>query len=133
MIRERCPDEIALLESPVVGEHRKRAAIWKIKTGLYAEFALPPYEGMVIHYEQLVRETDVVIKELVCGVELDPGRLMPHDRVMQGVGPGLTHRNRRIDDRSIGRWRTCFSDKAEREVWEIGGPLMRELGYERTR
>ena len=132
-IADRFAVELTLLEDPRLAPYRKRALIWRIKTSLYSEFLKPPLDGLMVRYEDLVRDPEKWITVALAHLGLSvPAPGLRHETVLGGTAVGHTRRDRAIDDTSVGNWTRDLSTQQEAEVWLTAGPLMTKLGYQRS-
>ena len=122
--------QIEVCRRPGSSAHVARAVIWMIKSSLHPEFVAPPLAASLVRYEDLVGEPAKWIARLLEHVGLANGdRPREHTSVLRGIGPGLTARERSVDQTSVGRWRRQLTAAEEEDVWQLAGPLMEELGY----
>jgi len=56
-------------------------------------------------------------------------RLLAHESVYQGLGPGRIDRRRGVDRESIDRWKASMDGEQERQILAVAGATMEALGY----
>ena len=97
--------EITMLCDKNINDHVKAAIIWKIKTGMYADYLESAAETYVFKYENLVKNPLEVAPLIFahCGLEFEPGAL-DFNKVMTGDGPGNTSRSSNITIQSLSKW-----------------------------
>ena len=87
-----------------------------------------------VHYEQLVREPQRMLRE-ICELlkeTYDPA-MLEHSQLAQQVGPGPdghTEVMQSISTASVERWRTEMTLFEQKMAHQIAGSLLNELGYE---
>ena len=126
--------DLAVIQSPDTADHIRKAMIWQIKTGLYAEFTRPPLNAFLVRYEDLVSDPDPWIARMLAHVDLSAhaDATLRHEEVFQGLAPGFTVRTREIDKTSLHRWKRQLSPAQEQDIWQVAGDLMKQLAYPRN-
>ena len=131
LVQSRFGPDLERLGDPRVPEVVRRAIVWRIKTSLYADFVAPPLNAHLLHYRDLVCDPKRTLARVLRHVGLPEDEQAGHPRAMKGIGPGLTLRERPVDQASLDRWRRALGPEEEALVWAEAEPLMRELGYPR--
>jgi hypothetical protein len=107
----------------------RRAALWKIKSGLAPEFREAGLPVFQFRYEDLVQRKEIVGEMLShCGLEFAEETLNP-ELAYVGKGPGKTDRTRPIDGDSLQSWKQYLDDAKEADVLRISNPLAESFGY----
>ena len=126
----RFAKEIKLLSDPNEPIHRRRALVWKIKTGLYTEFQSVGLDPFIFKYEDLVENKDQLCRDLTTHIGLPfDNKMTRHEIFYRGLAPGLTLRSRAVDKSSTLKWKNRLGPKQEREVLEVADPLAKIHGY----
>lgn len=129
--KARFSQDLDRLEKEDLPAHIKRAIIWRIKNSYADFFRAPPLHGMVVRYEDLASDPETHFTRILSHAGLTPGTQMNHEDVMRGMAPGLTMRNRPIDEMSIQRWTRVLTKGEEEDIWNETGEMMQAMGYER--
>lgn len=129
----RFSKDLQIIQNDNTADHTRKALIWTIKSGLYAEYTRAPLDAFLVRYEDLVSAPTQWIPRLLDHVGLagHADTALHHEDVFQGLGPGFTVRTREIDKTSLNRWKRQLTPEAEQDVWTVAGGLMQELGYQR--
>ncbi len=108
----------------------RAAKVWKIKTGLVESFTAKGLPVLPLKYEDLVRNPDDMIPEILRFCDLPESQCAHHpESVYQGTGPGGTKRTRRIDTTAVERWSHELNADQTRDVMLAAAPLAEALGY----
>lgn len=123
-------DELNMLNSQFVPQYIKAAIIWRIKTGLYQQFAKKGLNPFVIKYENIVNHYPRHCISLMEHCSLPNGNgLLAHHQIMKGIGPGNTLRNRAVDCQSLQKWEKQLKTNEVDKILSITENLMLDLGY----
>lgn len=110
---------------------RRRAVLWRVKSGCAPEFEAA---GLPVHrfrYEDLVVRPEPATAALLEFCGLDASRPEPPaSAVLRGIGPGATDRTRAVDTASLQTWRRALPPDRAAEVLDAAQPLAEQLGYE---
>jgi hypothetical protein len=105
------------------------ATVWKIKSGLAAEFRKSGLSVFQFRYEDLVQRPEIVAEmQSQCGLEVAAELLNP-ETVYAGKGPGGTKRTRPVDTDSLHSWKQYLDEVKEAEVMRASSPLAAHFGY----
>ncbi len=123
-------DELKLFKNPETPVHIWRANVWKMKSGLYTRFENAGFDPFIFTYEKLIENKKTTCKSMVehCGLPFD-SKMLRHEHIYCGVGPGLTDRTRPVDAASIRKWETKLSSKEQTEIMGVAGNLALLFGY----
>jgi hypothetical protein len=119
-LASRFAKELRILCKEEVPEHIKFALIWKIKTGLYHDFESAGLYPHSVTYESLIRDPSTACMGLAekCEITWEES-MLSYGKVMNGMGPGNTPRNRNIDHSSIHKWKNVLSDSEIEDIRRI--------------
>lgn len=122
--------ELADLRRPDTGQHIKRAIIWRIKSGMGADFSALDLPCHRVRYEDLVACKTETVAALQRATGLPPSdRMLAHHQVYRGTGPGGTRRTRGVDASSLHLWQDVLDAAQGAAVMTAAGALAQQLGY----
>jgi len=129
-LAERFSDDLSVMENTDAPGHRRRAHVWKVKSGLVEDFRLAGLTVSQVKYETVVDDPGGAAT-LLCDAagmshEESVGR---HHLVMKGKGPGKTVRERAVDRSSIDRYADSLTAQEQSDVMHIAGPVAEYFGY----
>ncbi|NNE56558.1 MAG: hypothetical protein HKN36_00470 [Hellea sp.] len=123
-------DELKIFGNPETPEHIWQAHIWRIKSSIFPCFTKVGLKPFVFRYESLIENKREIVRAMTkhCGLPFD-GKMVRHEFIYQGEGPGKINRSRSVDDASVDKWKTQLSRQQQLEIMEIAGDLARDFAY----
>ena len=110
------------------------AFYWRYKTDALREYASRGWPLLPVRYEDVVSQplTELARVCRFLGIPWEPSLLEHHNRPHSGVSPsgtttGGTDGRRQIDDTSVGRWGTIFTEREGKRIIELAGESQQML------
>ncbi len=101
--------------------------------GCHSIAALPEGRGMIVRYEELLRETETVGRQICQLLDLPfDSRMVAYHEHVPDSADGHKNYGRAIDPSNAGKWRTGLSDREAHRIEEIAYDTMLHLGYQPT-
>lgn len=100
--------------------------------GCHSVAALPKDRGLIVRYEDILRETDTVGRQIceLLGLPFDSRMLAYHEHVSKLTDGRHKNYGRPIDPSNVGKWRASLSGREVHRIEEIAYDTMRHLGYQ---
>ncbi len=118
------PAELSLLQQDdnSVKPHIKMALVAKIKMSLARQFQDNGLDVLMVKYEDLVTQPEYIIPNVLEKLDLPQAtECLHHEDVLYGIGPGGTHRDRSVDNKSKGKWKDNLTHQQSKEIWDVIG------------